>query len=357
VTSSTIVRGTDVAIIGDGVIGLSTALELANAGATCCIIGNHRDGAASSAAAGLLAPTVGHIPSGAQPFFMASLGRYSAFVEALREFEPGLSILYGLIEVSSPASGHSHAASSERLTSEDLSRLEPSLSAPWGGLFHAHDGAIDNVRLMLALRRAVSGQPRVRIIADNPAVAVGVTADLASVDLSDGTRAEAAHVVIAAGAWSPALRGLPRPLPVTPLKGQMLALGGGNAIRHAVMGGDVYLVPREHETVIGATSELAGFDTTTNPRAIEGLRAAAVSLCPALATAPTRRAWAGIRPATPDMLPIIGRDPDAPRLLYACGHSKNGILLAPATARAVTALARETQPESDLSAFSISRFS
>jgi glycine oxidase len=116
-------------------------------------------------------------------------------------------------------------------------------------------------------------------------------------------------------------------------------------------------VAREREIVVGATSEHAGFDTTTNPGAIDGLLASAISLYPGLSTAKLVRAWAGIRPATPDMLPILGSDPAAPRILYACGHSKNGILLAPATARAIAALAQGRAPEWDLDAFSISRFS
>ena len=104
------------------------------------------------------------------------------------------------------------------------------------------------------------------------------------------------------------------------------------------------------------STEQAGFDTTTTPGAIAALRAAAVRLCPVLASAPVLREWAGIRPATPDMLPIIGGDADLPWLLYACGHSKNGILLAPATARAIVALVQDNRPEWDLAPFSISRF-
>jgi glycine oxidase len=142
---------------------------------------------------------------------------------------------------------------------------------------------------------------------------------------------------------------------VSPLKGQMLAVEA-TGLRHAVMGPDVYLVPREREIVVGATSEHTGFDTTTTADAINGLRAAAERLYPGLWSAKLLRAWAGIRPATPDMLPIIGNDPDAPQILYACGHSKNGILLAPATAKSIAALAQGADPGWDLSAFSVSRF-
>jgi glycine/D-amino acid oxidase-like deaminating enzyme len=348
-------HGADVAIIGDGVIGLSTALELARRGATCCLIGAQHDGAASSAAAGLLAAAVGHLPPAARPMFLASLEQYPEFLESLREFDASLSMLDGLIEIFHESPTHSADASSHALSTADVKRLEPSLSAPFGGVLHPRDGAVDNVRLVRAMRAAVTSHPNVRFIADNPAVAVAANDQSVAVDLRDGSRVDARHIVVAAGAWSSFLRGLPRQLPVSPLKGQMLAVEA-TGLHHPVMGADVYLVPREREIVVGATSEHAGFDTTTTADAINGLRAAAGRLYPGLSSAKVVRAWAGIRPATPDMLPIIGNDPKAPRILYACGHSKNGILLAPATAKSIAALVQGAAPAWDLSAFSVSRF-
>jgi glycine oxidase len=315
----------------------------------------HQDGAASSAAAGLLAPTIGRLSRTAAPFYLASLDRYPDLLESLREFDPGLSILHGLIEVVSENPIRPLGTSSKSLSTDDVARIEPSLSAPSGALLHERDGAIDNVRLVGALRRAVTAHPRIRLIAANPAEAVATDGRGAVVFLASGARVETRRVVLAAGAWSSRIRGLPRPLPVSPLKGQMLALDA-TCLRHAVMGDDVYLVPREREIAVGATTEDAGFDTATTSEAIDRLRAAAASICPELDGARVVRAWAGIRPATPDMLPILGPDPDAPWLLYACGHSKNGILLAPATAVAIAAMAQDKQPEWDLAAFSISRF-
>jgi glycine oxidase len=162
-------------------------------------------------------------------------------------------------------------------------------------------------------------------------------------------------VVVAAGAWSAGIDGLPRELPVVPLKGQMLSLES-SVLRHPVMGDDVYLVPRRSELAVGATAEHAGFDTTVSPDAIERLRQSAIAICPSLADAPVVRTWAGIRPATPDMLPILGRDPDSPSLIYACGHSKNGILLAPASATCLAALATGAAPPFVINPFSVRRF-
>jgi len=122
------------------------------------------------------------------------------------------------------------------------------------------------------------------------------------------------------------------------------------------MGADVYIVPRRDEIVVGATVEHAGFDLTIIDDSIERLRSAAARVVPSLASASIKRRWAGTRPATPDMLPIIGADPEASRLIYACGHSKNGILLAPATARAVTSLVRGLPSELRLEPFSVTRF-
>jgi glycine oxidase len=135
----------------------------------------------------------------------------------------------------------------------------------------------------------------------------------------------------------------------------MLALGA-TCLRHPVAGDDIYLVPRDSEIVAGATVERAGFDITVDANAIDGLRSAAAALCPPLADAPVVRQWAGIRPATPDLLPILGQDPDVPGLVYACGHSKNGILLAPETAAMISRIAQGFPPERDYSPFSVTRF-
>jgi glycine oxidase len=116
-------------------------------------------------------------------------------------------------------------------------------------------------------------------------------------------------------------------------------------------------VPRGDETLAGATVEEAGFDLDVTSDAVRTLRSAAVTLCPELEDAPVTRSWAGIRPATPDMLPNLGADPEAPELLYACGHSKNGILLAPGTAVALSALCHGNQPKVPIAPFAIGRFS
>jgi glycine/D-amino acid oxidase-like deaminating enzyme len=344
----------DVVIIGDGVIGLSTALELGLARVRAHVLGVRRDGSASGAAAGLLAPSIGRLEPVVREVFESSLARYPEFSRRLHEFDAGVALLEGLLQVSA-APLPDPPFGSTRLDSTHVARIEPSLVAPSGGLFHPHDAAIDNVRLMAALERAVDRQPSITVTRDDPAARLALDSDPVRVSTRSGRVLRAHAVVLAAGAWSPQLAGLPRELPVVPLKGQLLALRASN-LRHPVAGDEVYLVPRAGEIVVGATVEHAGFDTSIDSSAIDRLHAAAARLCPPLAQAPVVRRWAGIRPGTPDLLPILGRDPDVPALIYACGHSKNGILLAPETAVSVARLVQDLPSERDFSRFSVRRF-
>jgi len=316
--------GIEVIIIGDGLIGLSTALELGRAGAHVTVVGTTYEGAATPAAAGLLIPSVGELPEDVAPFFLDSLSRYPEFVESLREFDPTLAIIEGVVE---------HSATSDVL--------------------HERDGAIDNVRLLAAVRAALKVMSNVEIVrAEVRAIALD---QMAPAVVATGFRRQAHRVVLAAGAWAPLIQGLPRPLMVRPLKGQMIALDRCT-ISRAIVGEEVYLVPRGPETLVGATVEEAGFDLTLTPPALETLRRDAIRLCPDLGGASISRSWAGLRPATPDKLPILGPDPEWPRLVYACGHSKNGILLAPATAAAISAACLTDTEMPQIQPFSIARF-
>lgn len=345
----------DVVVIGDGVIGLSTAYELARAGISCRILGAANAGVASHAAAGLLAPSIGQLSGDAAAFFNASLDLYPELIGRLREVDAGLQLLTGLIEVLTAASSaKTTPAGASRLTADDVATLEPDLAAPHGALLHGRDAAVDNVRLVGTLRSALA-QERDIAATSSRVVRLDVGIEAVHVSLESGEGLSAKIAVLAAGAWSPLIAGLPRALPIAPLKGQMLALRSAR-IRHPVMGDDIYLVPRGEELAVGATVESAGFDTSTDSTAIDGLQRAAACLSPRLAQATVARQWAGLRPATPDRLPIIGPDPEHPRLIYACGHTKNGILLAPATAIAVRSLVEGTQTPWSLAPFSVDRF-
>jgi glycine oxidase len=349
-------RFTHAIVIGDGVIGLAIALELADRGIGCRMIGARRSGIASTAAAGLLAPSVAALPAAVRPFFYASLDRFPAFLARLHGQDPMLATIEGVIEIPRDDDEARTAVSPARhLDAAELAGLEPALAHLPSAILHPHDAAIDNVRLTAALTRAVATMPGIDVVADDPVTEIHCEPAELSVHTASGFRFHAGTVVLAAGAWSSSILGLPRRLPVSPLKGQMLAVRG-DVLRHGIMSPHVYLVPRNSETLIGATSEHAGFDVSTTDEALAALRAAAVELCPALATCAVVRAWAGVRPVTPDLLPILGRDPACPGLVYACGHSRNGILLAPATAQAIGALVAGHVSPLDIDPFNPSRF-
>lgn len=318
-----------VLIVGDGVIGLSAAYALGQTGAECTLVGAKNPGMASVAAAGLLLPNLDELPAEVRPFFSASLQAYPDFVEKLRPYDASLALIEGAVDLTVDAGPR--------------------------GVLRPTDGAIDNVRLVAALHAAIHAQPTVHLLDDDPVLRIALDSSACVAFTRSGARLLADRLVIAAGAWAPNIKGLPRPLRVQPLKGQMLALAG-SPLDRPIIGEDVYLVPRRHETLVGATVEHAGFDLTIDEGAIEKLRQGAVTACPALANAAVTRTWAGTRPATPDMFPIVGTDPSDYRLIYACGHSKNGILLAPATAAAVVALAFGGDWNVDLAPFAVTRF-
>lgn len=167
-------------------------------------------------------------------------------------------------------------------------------------------------------------------------------------------------VVLAAGAWSGRLAGLPRPLPVRPVKGQMIALATGPApLRTMVAGEGCYLVPRgagaDSSLWVGATAEEVGFQCGTTDAARSGLRTAAVELVQGLSDAAEAESWDGFRPATPDDLPVVGPDPGLPGLIHASGHFRNGILLTPITAELVVTSV-EGRADARLAPFRADRF-
>lgn len=348
---------TDTLVVGDGIIGLAIAAELARRGAKVTVLGREQQGAASWASGGLLAPSTGPLPEAVRHFFEASLSAYPAFVAELRAHDPELAVIRGLIELADERRliDAGAGAADHSLTRAELAGLEPNL--PWrpGALLHPHDGAVDARRLLAALRREAESSDRIDFIRNAPATRLDAAGDRLTVRTAGGGTFAHETVVLAAGAWAAQLDGLPRPLPVSPLKGQMVALAGC-PLRHPVLAGHTYLVPRGDLTIVGSTSEDVGFDWSTDDATVARLAGVAAQIIPSMAGARVVGSWAGVRPMTPDRMPVIGRDPDVDGLIYACGHSRNGILLAPATAQAVADLATQTVPNQNLGAFAVSRF-
>ncbi|HEX7117877.1 MAG TPA: glycine oxidase ThiO [Longimicrobiales bacterium] len=372
-------RTTDVAIVGGGVIGCALAWELARRGVDVTVVERGVPGhGASRAAGGMLAPVAEADEPG--PFLRlatASLGRWPAFVEAVREAS-GVPVEYraaGKLCVALDDDGAAALEAAYRwqraaghtvdwLNAADARALEPALSeAVQAATLVAADHWVDNRRLGRALwvaaaragARVRTGAAAVALLrGPGPAGSTGVI----GVALDDGGRVDAGAVVVAAGCWSGLLAGLPRPLPVIPVRGQMAAVRTvPPALGRTVMAGHTYLIPRgDGRIIIGATSERVGFRAHTTPAGIASLLTAALRVVPSLADAPLTETWAGLRPGTPDGGPILGPDPEIPGLFYATGHFRNGILLTPITA-ALLADAVTGEPTSlPLDAFAPDRF-
>lgn len=355
----------DVIVLGAGLVGLCTALAASTRGLITTLVSTSQPGEASGAAAGMLAPALEHAGDGPNPpasnFALAARDRYPDFLAWVTE-RTGQRIALdrnGILHAAFDdptleAFARDAADGAEILDAPSLVAIEPALGHCAGAVLHPADGAVDNVHLMQALADAVA-RSNIRII-QGRAHAFAPSRDGGSVELEDGSQLFAAHVVLASGAWAATLRGLPRALPVRPVRGQMIAYDA-RPVRRVVYGPDGYIVPRANgRTLVGATMEEAGFDPATTPEAREGLSAMAGRLCPALASASPPTQWSGLRPLTPDLLPILGPDPDHPSLLYACGHSRNGVLLAPLTGDCIASVLAGDESPCDLSPFAITRF-
>jgi len=361
-------RGADVVIIGGGLVGLATAAALGERGANVTLLDDRRKGMASTAAAGMLAPAMerGAAGSAAHAFALAARDLYPSYLDALAEVT-GIRVPLnreGVLElVPNQSDAESRREEIERtpergaewLEGARLRSLEPELAPIAGAVLYPRDGSVDNVALVRALETLVAASPSVRVV-DDCATALELGGERPSVTLGSGDRFESATVVLAAGAWSPLLSGLPRPIPVQPVRGQAISLSSA-PLRHVTYGPHGYIVPREDSrSVVGATMEHVGFDTGVTGETAPRLAAAAREIAPAFARARMLDHWSGLRPITPDFLPIMGRDPEHPGLIYACGHSRNGILLAPLTGECIADIATGSPPPLDLSPFLVTRF-
>lgn len=348
-------------VIGAGLIGLTVARALAAEGLKVTLIGKSNPGEASPASAGMLAPSVERSGGPAHDFAVASRDRFPDFLSALFE-ETGVRVPLnrrGILQVAvSPAGvkglSKSVMPGAEWLESHQLRELEPALGHGLGAVFSPNDGSVDNILLLEALRAATS-KTQIEMISDH---AISISADSRSCKAvtQSGSTYQCKKVVVAAGAWTSTIGGLRFGKHVRPSKGQMLSYDAA-PIRHVVYGPRGYLVPRERgHTLAGSTMEDVGFECGTSPEGIAKVRAAAGEICPHLQALEPAGSWAGLRPVTPDLLPLLGADPADPRIVYACGHSRNGVLLAPLTGEIVTDLVVGRGVGFDLTQFRPDRF-
>jgi thiazole synthase len=349
----------DILIIGGGTMGLAIALELKLQGCNVTILSRDYQAAAGHAAAGMLAPQAEGLPAGPMlDLCLRSRSDYPAWVDKIQTLS-GLDVSYWPCGILAPMYEHPPSRPGPEFWSEPstLQQIQPGLSPEViGGFWFPQDAQVDNQQLIPALHLC-SQALGIEIC---PTVSVQTLhhqgAKVTHLTTSAGEW-QAEHYILATGAWSEALL----PIPVTPRKGQMLALrtpaGMPLVLRRVLFGPNIYIVPRQDGRIIlGATSEDVGFTPGNTPRGIQQLLAAAVRLVPALADYPIQRFWWGFRPATPDELPILGASPYT-NLTLATGHYRNGILLAPITAQLIAQIVLSQPTDLSLAAFHWSRFS
>jgi glycine oxidase len=351
------VKTWDVAIIGGGIIGLSLALRLRKHGAAILIVERNEPGReASHAAAGMLAQCDPHTPEKLRSLAMASFQLYPEFVHELED-ESGLHVdLRREGSIILDGDGTSLCRDFQPLTPPQLAKLEPCLAGSATRAEFWPEASVDPRALTTAALKAAKHRS-IEIASGSPVVELQVTGGRASGVKTAKTHFPSAVVVNCAGAWGGQIAGVP-PLPTRPVKGQMLSVIAPRRdfLRHVVRGPGAYLVPRsDGRILIGATVEETGFDKHVDPNTIQRLHQAAANLAPELGQARMLEAWAGLRPGTPDNLPILGAT-SLPGYFVAAGHFRDGILLTPLTALVMTQVVRGAKPEFDLSAFSPARF-
>ena len=351
----------DAIIIGAGIIGLSLAIELSKRGLSVLIIDKGEPGReASWAAGGMLADFPLEMPPALYELAKASARMYPEFVHELEDESRRKIDLRDrgtLLFVDPP---HEKALLSAGQSPARFLELEPSLKAAKlrtndDFAFYLKERSVDP-RHLTAAAIAAARHRGIDFSSGDRVLEVELADGKAGGVRTNKTRFAAGVVVNCAGAWAGQMA--PHFFPTRPVKGQMLCviMPQKELIGHVLRTADVYLIPRsDGRLLIGATQEEAGFDKQTVPGSIQKLHQAALDLVPKLADARIHDAWSGLRPGTPDALPILGAT-STPGYFVATGHFRDGILLAPVTARVMGQVIAGERPALDLAAFRAERF-
>jgi glycine oxidase len=353
------VKTWDVIIIGGGIIGLTLSIALRKRGASVLIVERGEPGReASHAAAGMLADFPLEMLPALQSLASASARMYPEFVHELQD-ESGINVDLrdqGTIFFAAPETLREHPSLLEDCPlPSPLAELEPVLGLANLPAVYLKERSVDPRALTAAALKAARHR-EVDISSGTSVTEVIETSGKVTGVATERTNYSAPIVVNCAGAWSGQLE--PHSLPTRPVKGQMLCLAAGSRdlLRHVIRAPEVYLVPRtDGRILVGATVEEAGYDKRTDPSTIQRMRESAVHLVPALIQARMLEAWAGLRPGSPDNLPILGATATA-GYFVATGHFRDGILLTPVTAQVMDQVVSGERPQYDLSAFSPARF-
>jgi glycine oxidase len=349
------VKTWDVIVIGGGIIGLSLSIELKKRGASVLLVERGEPGReASHAAGGMLVDCLSETPAALQPLATASAHMYPEFAHEL-EIESGMKVdLRDPGTIFFPASNHLPQQSTT--LPAPLSELEPSLADLNCPALYLQERSVDPRALTAAALKAAKHRG-VDISSGDPVTAVNLSDGQVAGVTTTKTTFHAPKVVNCAGAWSGQIA--PHVLPTRPVKGQMLCLvsPARDLLKHVIRAPEAYLIPRsDGRILVGTTVEEAGFDKRTDVATIQRLHHAAIALIPELRNAKILEDWAGLRPGTPDALPILGAT-TTPGYYAATGHFRDGILLAPITAQVMADAIEGKAPGYDLGPFSPSRFS
>src|SRR5882762_1626562 len=349
------VKSWDAIVVGAGIIGLSLAIELNKQGLRVLVVEKGEPGREASWAAGGMLVGVGLETAAAlQPLATASARMYPEFVHELEDESRRKIDLRSEGTLLWEPAADAHVRDLYPLPAP-LAELEPGLAELGGSPLFIKERCVDP-RDLVAAAVAAARHRGIDFSSREEVFEVEVQAERTVGIRTNKTAFSAGVVVNCAGAWAGQIG--PHFFPTRPVKGQMLCviMPEKNLIRHVVRTPDVYLIPRsDGRMLIGATAEEAGFDKQTVPETILKLRQAALDLVPKLAGARILEAWAGLRPGTPDGLPILGATP-TPGYFVATGHFRDGILLAPATARVMGQMMTGQTPQINVSKFSANRF-
>jgi glycine oxidase len=362
----------DAVVAGGGLIGASIAFELAQAGLRVAVFDAHEPGReASWASAGMISPA----PEGPDtiplvPLNKASAAMYPHFIKTIEEFS-GLDVGYrpdGAMELFWEGDVREEISTlmavyrgvglrAEALTGEQARELEPGLMEEvQGGVLRPDESSLENRTLTQATLDA-GKQKGTELFARNGATGIWKEGTRCKGLLLTNGRVEAKWTIVAAGCFSAKIEGVAAYAPVYPTKGQMAALRcEAVKIEHVLWSENVYLVPRNDGRIVaGSTSERVGFDRDVTAAGMEKILSGAIELIPGLAKARIEETWAGLRPDSPDHLPILGPT-DVEGLLIATGHFRSGILLAPLTARLMREWITTQKVSVDWERFSPMRF-
>ena len=342
-------QSADVIIAGAGIIGVSIALELRGRGAGVLVLDRGEAGQeSSSAAAGMLAAADPETPPALRPIALASARMFPEYVRKIEGLSGFTTDFRRHGTIAFLDAGAAAPVEYSPLSPADLRHLEPRLESRGLSAFLVQEDTVDP---RLLIRAALAAARRLGVeFRENTAVQEIRSGGNAVEVVTSCGMFSAGAVINCQGAWSGA--------PVRPRKGQMLYLQPGQKglLQHVVHAPDAYIVPRSSGRIlVGATVEDVGFDKSVAPSTIDGLLRSAAAYLPELASVPMVESWAGLRPGTPDDLPILGPS-GAPGVYTASGHFRNGILLAPVTAEIMANLVSRKDPGIDITAFAPSRF-